>query len=118
MSQIDPDKHFDTVVSPILTLVGKEVDVLDVVADVLHVGQALVQRPTLDEVARMRAGTLPLTKPAYAIGRLQRAILHIENAASDLRLDAETGFDLSGLELADVDFNAIEAALARFSSEA
>jgi hypothetical protein len=109
------DRGFESVVLPqILEILAKEMESLDLEVEVLQSAQAVIPLPSLDEVARMRRGALPLSRAAYMLGRLQRAILTVENVASDLRSDLEHGFgDLESVELVEADFNAIEAAVAR-----
>jgi hypothetical protein len=110
-------RHFETETLPsILEILAKQVEALDVEVEVLQSAQALIPLPSRTQVARMRRGTLPLTRHAYLLGRLQRAIVMIENVASDLRTGLEHAFgNLESVELVEADFNAIEAAVARLT---
>jgi hypothetical protein len=109
------NSDFETVTLPsILELLAKQVETLEVEVEVLQTAQAQIPLPSLTQVARMRTGTLPLSRHAYLLGRLQRAIVMIENVASDLRTDLEHGYaDPETVELVEADFNAIEAAVTR-----
>lgn len=107
--------HFESETLPsILEILVKQVEALDLEVEVLQSAQALIPLPSLTQVARMRTGALPLSRYAYLLGRLQRAIVAIEDVASDLRADLEHGFeDFESVELVEADFNAIEAAVTR-----
>ena len=109
------NSHFESETLPsILEILAKQVETLEVEVEVLQTAQAQIPLPSLTQVARMRTGTLPLSRHAYLLGRLQRAIVTIENVASDLRTDLEQGFaDPDSLDLVEADFNAIEAAVTR-----
>jgi len=109
--------HFETDTLPaILEILAKQVETLDVEVEVLQSVQAQVPLPSRTQVARMRTGALPLTRSAYLLGRLQRAIVMLENVASDLRTDLEHGFgNLDRVELVEADFNAIESATIRLT---
>jgi hypothetical protein len=117
MKSTDHPDHFESVTLPsILEILAQQVEALDLEVEVLQSAQALIPRPSLTQVARMRRGTLPLSRYAYLLGRLQRAIIAIENVASDLRTDLEHDFgNLGSVELVEADFNAIEAAVARLT---
>jgi hypothetical protein len=115
MKRPEHSEHFESVTLPsILEILANQVEALDLEVEVLQSAQALIPVPSVTQVARMRRGTLPLSRNAYLLGRLQRAIVTIENVASDLRTDLEHGFaDPESVELVEADFNAIEAAVAR-----
>jgi hypothetical protein len=112
------NSHFETDTLPsILETLARQIETLDVEVEVLQSAQSRIPLPSLTQVARMRTGTLPLSRHAYLLGRLQRAIVMIENVASDLRTDLEHGYANPGsVELVEADFNAIEAAIARLAS--
>lgn len=107
--------HFESDTLPsILEILAKQVETLEVEVEVLQTAQAQIPLPSLTQVARMRTGALPVSRYAYLLGRLQRAIVMIENVASDLRTDLEHGYaDPEAVELVEADFNAIEAAVTR-----
>jgi hypothetical protein len=107
------NSDFESMTLPsILEILAKQVETLEVEVEVLQTAQAQIPLPSLTQVARMRTGALPLTRHAYLLGRLQRAIVMIENVASDLRTDLEHGYeDPDRAELVEADFNAIEAAV-------
>lgn len=87
--------------------------------ELLQGAQALVPAPSLEEVAEMRQGKWPLTREAYLIGLLQRALVGTENLASDLRtLDEETLRNVHEIELSALDFNAMKEAVVRRSASA
>jgi hypothetical protein len=110
-------RDFETATLPaILEILAQEVESLDLEVEVLQSAQALIPLPSRTQVARMRRGTLPLSRTAYLLGRLQRAIVTLENVASDLRSDLEHSFgDVEAVELVEADFNAIEAAVTRLT---
>src|SRR5215207_7699862 len=86
-------RDFETATLPaILEILAQETESLDLEVEVLQSAQALIPLPSRTQVARMRRGTLPLSRTAYLLGRLQRAIVTLENVASDLRSDLEHGF--------------------------
>jgi hypothetical protein len=107
------NSHFESMTLPsILEILEKQVESLDLEVEVLQSAQSLIPLPSLTQVARMRTGALPLTRYAYLLGRLQRAIVMLENVASDLRTDLEHGYaDPEKAELVEADFNAIESAV-------
>jgi hypothetical protein len=109
------NSQFESDILPsILETLAKQVETLDVEVEVLQSAQARIPLPSLTQVARMRSGTLPLSRHAYLLGRLQRAIVTIENVASDLRTDLEHGYtNPASANLVEADFNAIEAAVTR-----
>lgn len=109
------NSQFETDTLPsILETLAKRIAMLDQEVEVLQTAQAQIPLPSLTQVARMRTGALPVSRYAYLLGRLQRAIVMIENVASDLRTDLEHGCDDPGsVELVETDFNAIEAAVKR-----
>lgn len=114
------ERDFDTSTLPkILEMLERQLESLDLEVEVLQAAQSLVppsKRPTRTQVLRMREGALPLSRAAYLLGRLQRAIVAVENVASDLRTDLEHGFGgLDTVELVEADYNAIEAAVARLT---
>ena len=84
--------------------------------ELLQEAQASVPAPGLEEVAEMRQGKRPLTREAYLLGLLQRALVGTENLASDLRaLDEETLRNVHEIELSALEFNAMEEAVVRRS---
>jgi len=113
----EPVERFESETLPsILETLAKQVEALDEEVEVLQSAQTRVPLPSLTQVARMRRGTLPVTRHAYLLGRLQRAIVMLENVASDLRTDLEHGYeDPESVDLVEADFNAIEAAVARLT---
>lgn len=111
------NSHFESDTLPsILETLAKRVETLDVEVEVLQSAQSRIPLPSLTQVARMRTGTLAVSQHAYLLGRLQRAIVILENVASDLRTDLEHGYaSPESVELVEADFNAIEAAIARLT---
>lgn len=109
------NSHFETDTLPsILETLAKRVEALDREVEVLQSAQSRIPLPSLTQVTYMRRGTLPVSRYAYLLGRLQRAIVTLENVASDLRTDLEHGYDDPGsVDLLEADFNAIEAAVTR-----
>jgi hypothetical protein len=99
----------------ILDLLAAETAALDLEVEVLQSAQELIPLPTLSQVVWMRKGLLPMSRTAYLLGRLQRALMAMENVASDLRTDLEHGFDPDDVDLVEADYNAIEAAIARLA---
>ena len=110
-------RDFDTSTLPkIVEILERQLDSLESEVEVLQAAQELVPLPSRTQVLRMREGSLPLSRPAYLLGRLQRAIVAVENVASDLRTDLEHGFgDVEAIELVEADYNAIEAAVERLN---
>ena len=109
------NSHFESDTLPsLLDTLAKQAEALDREVEVLQTAQAQIPLPSLTQVAYMRRGTLPVSRYAYLLGRLQRAIVTIENVASDLRTDLEHGYeDPESVDLVESDFNAIEAAVTR-----
>lgn len=114
-NQPKPTSHFESETLPsILEILAKQVETLEVEVEVLQSAQARIPLPSLTQVARMRTGTLPVSRHAYLLGRLQRAIVTLENVASDLRIDLEHGYkDPESIDLIEADYNAIESAVTR-----
>jgi hypothetical protein len=110
-----PDFETKTLPS-ILDLLARQIETLDREVEVLQAAQSTIPLPSLTQVDRMRRGTLPLSRAAYLLGRLQTAIVAVENVASDLRTDLEHGFgDVESVDLVEADFNAIESAVTRLT---
>ena len=113
-----PERKFEKQTLPrILELLERQVESLDLEVEALQAAQAMVATPPSPlQVARMRERALPVSRAAYLLGRLQRAIVAVENVASDLRMDLEHGFqDVESFELLEADYNAIEEAIARLT---
>ncbi|MES1242030.1 MAG: hypothetical protein ABUT39_10460, partial [Acidobacteriota bacterium] len=75
----------------ILETLAKRAESLDQEVEVLQAAQSQIPLPSLTQIARMRTGDLPVSRYAYLLGRLQRAIVMLENVASDLHTDLEHG---------------------------
>ena len=90
----------------------EQAEILERVTQVLQDVQAALPAPGAKEVAALRTGG-SLSVAAYLNGLLQRVIMSVENAASDLRagVDEENLSHLDKLRLSAVEINAIEAAL-------
>jgi hypothetical protein len=86
---------------------------LEQAGEVFQQLQEVIPRPTLEEVAEMRAGTRPVTRHAYLIGQLQAFMCDLENVASDLKVDLEYQFDPGGAEKLEDFFNGLETAVQR-----
>ena len=86
--------------------------ILDQVTQVLQRAQDALPSPDADEVALLWEGG-SLSVAAHVSGLLQRVILSVENAASDLRtgLEEETLLILDQIHPSAAEINAIEAAL-------
>lgn len=110
-----PERDFETSTLPkILETLERLLESLELEVETLQQIQAMVPVPSRLLVARMREGALPLSRPAYLLGRLQRSIVAVENVASDLRTDLEHRFeDAESVELVEADYNAIEEAVTR-----
>ncbi len=89
-----------------------QAEVLERVARILQEAQDSLPPPDPEEVALLREGG-SLSVAAYLIGLLQRVLMSVENAASDLRtgLDVETLAVLDQMRPSLVEINAIESAL-------
>ena len=112
-----PEREFDAEILPkILEMLDRQLESLELEVEVLQAAQAMVPPPSRLQVARMRERALPMSRAAYLLGRLQRAIVAVENVASDLRTDLEHGFgDVEHVELVEADYNAIEEAITRLT---
>lgn len=90
----------------------EQAQVLDRVVQHLQKAQDALPPPDQEEVALLREGG-SLSVAAHLSGLLQRVILSVENAASDLRtgLDAETLGVLDQMRPSAAEINAIESAL-------
>jgi hypothetical protein len=114
MNRPDQDIDFDSALPDIQDVLARKAGELDVTVEVLHDLQGRIPRPSPSELARMRSGVKPLSRAAYMLGRLQRAMVVVENVAADLRADADSeAVDLP--DLGEADFNAIQAAAERLS---
>jgi hypothetical protein len=92
-----------------------QMKLLEEAGEVLQQLQELIPRPTLEEVAEMRAGTRPVTRFAYLIGQLQNYMCGVENVASDLKVDLDYQFDPEGAEKLESFFNGLETAVERLT---
>ena len=90
----------------------EQAEVLERVTRILQEAQDSLPSPEPDEVALLREGGC-LSIAAYLIGLLQRVIMSVENAGSDLRtgLDVETLAVLDQMRPSLIEINAIESAL-------
>ena len=90
----------------------EQAKVLEQIIQVLQEAQDALPPPDPEDVALLREGGT-LSVAAYLIGLLQRVIVSVENAASDLRtgLDAETLAVLDQMRPCLIEINAIESAL-------
>jgi hypothetical protein len=93
----------------------KQADVLEQCAEILSYVQAMVPLPTAAEIEEIRGGRA-MTRDEYMLGRLQRVIVSVENAMSDIRVDLEYKFEPGGVDLLQVDINALLAAVERVTS--
>jgi hypothetical protein len=90
----------------------EQAEILERVVLILHSVQSALSAPSQKEVAALRSGG-SLSVAAYLSGLLQRVLVNVENAASDLRAgaDEEHLADLDGIRLSAVEISAIESAL-------
>ena len=90
----------------------EQAQVLEQVTQILQEAQDALPSPDPEDIALLReGGTLSIA--AYLSGLLQRVIMSVENAASDLRtgVDVETLAVLDQMRPSAVEINAIESAL-------
>jgi len=90
----------------------EQVQILEQAAQALQQAQDELPAPDAEDVALLWEGG-SLSVAAYLIGLLQRVVMSIENAASDLRtgLEEETLSNLDQMRPSAMEINAIEAAL-------
>ena len=90
----------------------EQAQILDQAAQTLQQAQDALPVPDAEEVALLWEGG-SLSVAAHLIGLLQRTIMKVENAASDLRtgLDEETLAVVDQIRPSVMEINAIEAAL-------
>lgn len=90
----------------------EQAEILERVTQILQEAQDALPAPDPEDVALLREGG-SLSVAAYLIGLLQRVIMSVENAASDLQtgLDVETLAVLDQIRPSLVEINAIESAL-------
>ncbi len=86
---------------------------LDLVISVLETAQRTLPRISLAELARMESGQEPVSKTAYLLGRLEGAIVDLEDVVGNLREDLERGLQASSLKLERAEFRDIEGAIRR-----
>ena len=91
---------------------------LEEASEVFQQLQALIPRPTPEEVAEMRRGARPVTRYACLISQLQSYLCSLENVASDLKVDLEYNFNPQGAEHLENFFNALETAVERLTPKA
>jgi hypothetical protein len=117
MNRPEQDIDFDSALPGIQDVLARKAGDLDVAVEALQDLQARIPPPSPRELAWMRSGARPLSRAAYMLGRLQRAMVVVENVAADLRADADTAaVDLPDAgDLGEADFNAIQAAADRRS---
>lgn len=90
----------------------EQAQVLEQVTQILQEAQDALPPPDPEEIGLLREGG-SLSIAAYLSGLLQRVIMSVENAASDLRIgvDVETLAVLDQMRPSAVEINAIESAL-------
>jgi hypothetical protein len=90
----------------------EQAEILERVVQILHSVQTALPAPSPKEVAALRSGGL-LSVASYLSGLLQRVLVNVENAASDLRagVDEEHLANLDEIRLSAVEIIAIESAL-------
>jgi len=90
----------------------EQAQALEQVAQILQEAQDALPPPAPEAIALLREGG-HLSVAEYLIGLLQRVIMSVENAASDLRtgLDVETLAVLDQMRPSAAEINAIESAL-------
>ena len=90
----------------------EQAQVLEQATQILQDAQDALPPLNPEEIALLREGG-NLSVAAYLSGLLQRVIVSVENAASDLRtgLDVETLAHLDQMRPSAVEINAIESAL-------
>lgn len=102
----------ETISADLAAQIQEQARLLDQVAQALQKLQNTLPAPSIKEVSTLRRGG-PLSIAAYLIGLVQRAIVSVENAASDLTtgLDEETLSCLDTMRPSAVEINAIESAM-------
>jgi hypothetical protein len=114
MREPEQEQDFATSILPkILEFLEYEALALEQAAEALQEAQEQIPLPSRQEIAEIRSHRRPMSRPAYVLARLQRAIVTVEDVASDLRTDMACGFDPEGVELVESIFNALEAAATR-----
>jgi len=90
----------------------EQAQVLEQATQILQEAQDALPPPAPEDIALLREGG-HLSVADYLTGLLQRVIVSVENAASDLRtgLDAETLAVLDQMRPSAAEINAIESAL-------
>lgn len=87
---------------------------LDLVISVLETAQRSLPRVSLAELARMESGQRPVSRAAYLLGRLEGAIVDLEDVAGSLREDLGNGLaHVTSRKLARAEFRDIEGAIRR-----
>ena len=106
----------ETLIPAIVGVAAQVARMFESALELLQEAQASVPAPSLEEVAEIRQGKRPLTREAYLLGLLQRALVGAENLATDLRaLDEETLRNVHEIELSALELNALKEAVVRRS---
>lgn len=95
----------------LMTLVEEQAAALERCAEILQEVQARIPRPSPEDVEEVRSRQRPMNRNEYTLARLQRAVVALENVASDLRVDLEYDYEPAAYDLLEVDVNALVAAV-------
>lgn len=101
----------ETLIPALVSATAQVARIIESALELLQEAQASVPAPSLEEVAEMRQGRRPLTREAFLLATLQRAMIDAENLASDLRGIDEGLRKVHEVRLTAPEFNALEEAV-------
>jgi hypothetical protein len=107
-------KRLEELLEEVRETVVSQGENLMLVISVLETAQRTLPRVSLVELARMESGQRPVSKTAYLLGRLEGAIIDLEDVVGYLREDLGSGLDhVSSVKLRPAEFRDIEGAIRR-----
>ncbi|HYN20017.1 MAG TPA: hypothetical protein VE078_03580 [Thermoanaerobaculia bacterium] len=112
-------KPKEEVLSAVLELLGKQIEVLDGAESVFQQAQRMLPLPSARELAEMKRGMRPVSRTVYLLWFLQRGHVALEEIASGLRVEIEDGTSEVPIEgsFSAIQFNTVEQAIRTLKAE-
>lgn len=115
--QLNQARRMEDLLEGVRKIVLSEVERMAELISVLATAQRSLPRVSLAELARMESGERQVSKTAYLLGRLEGAMVDLEDVAGNLEEDLGNGLDhVQEIKLAPAEFRDIEAAIRRVRS--
>lgn len=106
--------RLDELLEEVREIVLSQAANLEGIISVLETAQRSLPRVSLAELGRIQRGEHPVSRTAYLLGRLEGAIVDLEDVAGSLKEDLGNGLDhVASVKLAAAEFRDIEGAIRR-----